>query len=334
MEKVKWAVVGIGTEEKPGLPRKYVHQLEGMVGAEVAVVISQDGARARSFQNSYFPQALPGDWGDLERYLDAGNVEAIWLATPPETHRKLVTDVIKWGAKAILCEKPMAPTLKDALEMERAARESGTILVINQMLVHHPAVIQLRQIQQKEGWGCPVRVDVAVLKNSPREGWRLSFARSGGGVAADLCPHWFPVSYELGVQYPLTVIGVSDVIWDKGDDAVIRQLLLALKSPHDIRVDFTLSDVYDGNHLDALVLNYSGGQMVHLNCSGAWYVANTSGCCFKAQWENEIAPLFARSIEYTTRLILEGAKFDPQLLGALEAMRVIEEVNKIALRER
>ncbi len=91
------------------------------------------------------------------------------------------------SGKAVLCEKPLALTLEDALEMERVAERTGRLLVAGHVVRFWPEYAEARRLMQSGALG-PVqsysaRRLVPLLRAvTGAEGWRHSAERSGGAV--------------------------------------------------------------------------------------------------------------------------------------------------------
>lgn len=78
------------------------------------------------------------DWQDL-----IGNVDAVSIATPTETHCEITCVFLKAGIH-VLVEKPIALTLKEADKMITAANFSGAKLMVGHLERYNPAMIALR----------------------------------------------------------------------------------------------------------------------------------------------------------------------------------------------
>jgi predicted dehydrogenase len=74
--------------------------------------------------------------------LDAGDVDAVVLATPAVTHADLACQALRAG-KHVLVEKPLALREDDARAVARAAAEAGRTLMVGHLMVYHPAVEHL-----------------------------------------------------------------------------------------------------------------------------------------------------------------------------------------------
>ena len=75
-------------------------------------------------------------------------VEAVVIATPPETHHAIVKRALQAG-KHVLVEKPLATRLSDAQELAELARESGLVLMPGHTFIYSPAVNAVRDLIQR-----------------------------------------------------------------------------------------------------------------------------------------------------------------------------------------
>lgn len=72
-----------------------------------------------------------------EVFLDSA-VDAVLIATPPDTHAKLSVAALRAG-KHVLLEKPIALSLQDAMEIEReAARSSAKLMLLHVQRFYDP----------------------------------------------------------------------------------------------------------------------------------------------------------------------------------------------------
>lgn len=119
----------------------------------------------------------------LDQILSSPQVQAVLVATPPESHGLIARQVLEAG-KHVFVEKPMATSLADALALERTARQNNCLAMAGHLLRYHAGVAALRNliVQGKLG-----HVEWAV---SRRIGWR----------AADRCgPWWSLAPHDLSV---------------------------------------------------------------------------------------------------------------------------------------
>jgi predicted dehydrogenase len=100
-------------------------------------------------------QATWGDiWPDVRLYsgyremLQREQPDLVSVATPDHLHAGITVDAAAGGAKAILCEKPIATTLADADRMIEAAEAHGVLLSIEHTRRWSPIFQKARQISR------------------------------------------------------------------------------------------------------------------------------------------------------------------------------------------
>jgi len=82
---------------------------------------------------------------DPEEMLAATKPDIVSIATPHELHHDMVMLALKHGARLIICEKPIADSIEDAQNMVDAARDKGSVLIINHVRRFSPFVERFRQ---------------------------------------------------------------------------------------------------------------------------------------------------------------------------------------------
>jgi predicted dehydrogenase len=81
----------------------------------------------------------------FEDVLAREDLRCIVLATPAETHERLVMQAIAAG-RDVLVEKPMALNYQQGLRMHTAAVQHDCILMVGHLLEYHSAVLRLREL--------------------------------------------------------------------------------------------------------------------------------------------------------------------------------------------
>ena len=89
--------------------------------------------------------AAPRAYRSLAELLDAErHLDFVDIATRPETHEELVRFALDRRV-AVICQKPMAPTLAKAIEMTRHASQSGGRLMIHENWRWQPWYRQVKE---------------------------------------------------------------------------------------------------------------------------------------------------------------------------------------------
>jgi predicted dehydrogenase len=116
---------------------------------------------------------------ELDELLGDPQIEAVVLATPPQTHVALARRALEAG-RHVLVEKPLATCLHDAHELAAVARENERLLMPGHTFVYSPAVNAVRQLIQDGVVG-----DVHFITSA-----RMNLGKyHAGGVLCDLAPH-------------------------------------------------------------------------------------------------------------------------------------------------
>jgi D-apiose dehydrogenase len=82
---------------------------------------------------------------DLDAMLDATQADVVDIATPPETHLALVSDVAKRGLP-VICQKPLGPTLAEARAVAAAASTAGVTLAVHENFRFQPWFREARRL--------------------------------------------------------------------------------------------------------------------------------------------------------------------------------------------
>ena len=138
MEKIKWAVLGTAGIAKG-------QTIPGMLQAEnceLYAIAGRSLEKAKAYQEEFgFTKA----YGDYDELLADPQVEAVYIPLPNQLHHDWAIKALK-AKKHVLCEKPLAPTAKEAEEMIRCANENGVLLMEAFAYLHSPYVCALKDI--------------------------------------------------------------------------------------------------------------------------------------------------------------------------------------------
>ena len=193
---VRWGIVGCGdVAEHKGGPALYHAR-----GSQLVAVMSRTEARAASFARRHGAKRHYTRFEDL---LNDGEVDAVYVATPPHVHAQQAIACARAG-KHVLCEKPMALTLAECDEMIRVADECGVQLMVAYYRRLFPAVLRIKELIEGGRIGRPtkIRAETASCYTPPPDGsspWRVDPATAGGGFLWDIGSHRIDLmTYLLG----------------------------------------------------------------------------------------------------------------------------------------
>lgn len=137
--------------------------------------------------------------------------DGIVLCTPTSAHGAAVRELLPLGA-AILCEKPIATTLDEAVKIVRSCDAAGVPLMTAYPVRFHPAFAQLRAAVEAGHLGAPLALIGANNGGNPtrHRDWFGDPAQSGGGAVIDHTVHLANLVDELYGAAPVTVHAVAN----------------------------------------------------------------------------------------------------------------------------
>ncbi|HEY9314827.1 Gfo/Idh/MocA family oxidoreductase [Williamsia sp.] len=115
-----------------------------------------------------------------ERLLERYDIDAIAIATPAQTHAPLALAALAAG-KHVLVEKPLAPSVVDAVAMVDAARDGDRVLMIDHTYCYTPAVQYIAQTVQSGMLGNVMYIESTRIN--------LGLVQPDVDVFWDLAPH-------------------------------------------------------------------------------------------------------------------------------------------------
>ncbi|MEM7721715.1 MAG: Gfo/Idh/MocA family oxidoreductase [Pseudomonadota bacterium] len=176
-------------------------------GGEIASVLSSNADRARTYADEH---GIPNGYDDLDRLLAEDDLDAVYISTTNEKHFPQAMATIAAG-KHVLCEKPLAMSVADAVTMVRAASDAGRTFGTNHHLRNAGSHLAIRDLIRDGRIGdvLSVRVFHAVHLAPFLQGWRIDNPGAGGGVIPDIVVHDADtVRFHLG-EDPAEVVAID-----------------------------------------------------------------------------------------------------------------------------
>ncbi len=138
-------------------------------------------------------------YADLAPLLAREALDAAIICTPPADHAALATACLEAGLH-VLCEKPLALTIWDGLEMLLTAIRARRQVLLACKFRHVPEVVRAREMVQAGDLGEPVAFEVSFCSPVSMSGrWNAQPERAGGGIIIDNGCHAFDIaSYLFG----------------------------------------------------------------------------------------------------------------------------------------
>jgi predicted dehydrogenase len=128
------ALIGLGSVAEPHLVA-----YEACAATEVVAVVEPRADRLARVSRDY---GVPG-YGDVASMLANARPDIACVLTPVATHRAIVEQCAAAGVH-VLCEKPMANSVADAIAMARACEDAGVRFCYGSSYRYLPAVVIAR----------------------------------------------------------------------------------------------------------------------------------------------------------------------------------------------
>lgn len=202
---MKWALIGASDIAET----RMIEALR-LRNHEVVGVMSSSEERAKGFA---LRNQLEGSTTSLAELL-SWEIDAVYISTTNELHAEQTIAAARSG-KHVLCEKPLAMSNKDALEMIKASKDSGVVLATNHHLRNAATNRAIRELLENGAVGMvhSVQINHAVSLPERLRGWRLTNPEKGAGVVLDITVHNLDlVRYLLGED----MVSVSAVVSNRG----------------------------------------------------------------------------------------------------------------------
>lgn len=207
MDEVKWGMIGCGNVTKlksaPALNKTGYSQLWGVTCRhyEKACEYARDHGIPRVYENA-------------AQMLSDPEVNAVYIATPPDTHASYAIQSMK-ALKAVYVEKPMARTYRECQDMLRVSEQTGMPLFVAYYRRSLPAFVNVKQQIDDGVIGKPLTVNIRLFKtprqqdlDPKRQSWHVHPEIAGDGYFYDLASHQFdyldflfgPVQQACGIS--------------------------------------------------------------------------------------------------------------------------------------
>ena len=185
MNTIRWGIIGCGdvTEVKSG------PAFAKAEGSSLVAVMRRTAHLAEDYARRH---GVPRWYADAEALVGDPDVGAVYVATPPDTHREYVLLAARHG-KPVYVEKPMAMNHGECLDMIDACRAAGVPLFTAYYRRALPRFQCVKALVDDGAIGDVRAVTVSLYRRhvgvTGALPWRVDPAVAGGGHFVDLASH-------------------------------------------------------------------------------------------------------------------------------------------------
>ncbi len=209
MRVFKVGIIGVGF-----IGEKHLQAFNTLVNVRVSAIAELDRNRRELCCETHAPDNVFACHHDLLALTD---LNLVVVCVPNHLHARVTNDALNAGHH-VLCEKPMATSVKDAVAMIKNASENRRLLMIAMNFrweFFGPGLFHLKKLIDEGRLGKVYYIRAHYLRRqtfpvTKYERWNLSKEHSGGGVLMDLGSHMLDLAMWLLDDYqPRSVAGVT-----------------------------------------------------------------------------------------------------------------------------
>ncbi len=210
MSKIKVAIIGCGNISGSHIP-SYLKLPDVEIKYFCDLIIE----KAEKCVEKYGCGTAVVDYHD---FLNDPELDAVSVCTHNDFHSIIAIDFLKAG-KNVMCEKPAARVLSEALEMQKVAHETGKVLNIGVCNRFNTYVMKIKELIDQGELGNVHHVYASFRAHRSIPGIGGDFtnkAVSGGGALIDWGVHYLDlIMYCCGDPKPLTASGEAFCVLGK-----------------------------------------------------------------------------------------------------------------------
>ncbi len=144
--------------------RVHTEGIRRLGNVEVAAVAAISDDEARRFAGAMGIERATANYQEL---LADPEIEAVHVCTPNALHAPVSLEAMAAG-KHVLCEKPLATSVKEAEQMVRVAKERKLVNCVNHNLRYYPCTQQIRQMIAAGELG-----EILIVQGTYSQDWLL-----------------------------------------------------------------------------------------------------------------------------------------------------------------
>lgn len=146
----------------------------------------------------------------LDEIFADTNTQAILICTPTPSHVKIIKQAVLAGKK-VLCEKPLAPSLKESLEAMNFVKKHQGLLMVGFNRPFDPGFYSLRQ---KVAKGAVGKIEHIQITSRDPGLPPISYIKSSGGIFKDMTIHDFEMALRLMPAKPTAISVMASALVD------------------------------------------------------------------------------------------------------------------------
>lgn len=249
---LKIGMIGTGS-----IAHEHIQAYQKMDNVELVAFCDINPSQLNHMADRY---GISETYSSKEALLASADIDAVSVCTWNAAHAECAIAALNAG-KHVLCEKPMATSVADALAMEAAAKKNGKLLMIGFVRRFGNDAQIVTDFRDKDFFGDIYYGKATYLRrNGNPGGWFGDKSRSGGGPLIDLGVHVIDLlNYLMGQPKPISVYGATfQKLFNRPDS---KDTVAYSSSTTDEK------DICDVEDLASAMIRFADGSVVSIEAS-------------------------------------------------------------------
>jgi predicted dehydrogenase len=205
--RVGYCIVGLGR-----IASHFMPAIVASKRAKIVAVVSGHREKAERTASQYgVPKTAIYNYQNYDEIAHNPDIEAMYIALPNGMHAEYTIRAAQAG-KHVLCEKPMATTVKDSQEMIASCRKANKKLMIAYRCHYEPTNLRAVQLIREGALGKIQAIESQFGFNIGPGEWRLDKKLAGGGPLMDVGIYSLNACRYLTGEEPAFISATCSVI--------------------------------------------------------------------------------------------------------------------------
>ncbi|MFS1516647.1 Gfo/Idh/MocA family protein [Bacillus sp. SCS-151] len=249
-EKIKVGLIGMGA-----IGERVLRQFQQHNEIDIAALCDRNADSLNKFKDELPNVSLYLDHLDM---LKDESIQLIYVGVPPKFHHKIAIDVIRNG-RHLLCEKPLANSTEEALEMVEEAEKANIVHAMNFPMVYSQEFQVFKNKIMNGELGSVKKIELNLhFTEWPRK-WQQNewiSSREQGGFIREVAPHFIQIIHDVFGEMSIVR---SSVEYPENEDLCETSFISSMKLSGGIPVLFNgLAGIGQKEHLSLKVFGDQG----------------------------------------------------------------------------
>ncbi|MGC1870584.1 MAG: Gfo/Idh/MocA family oxidoreductase [Acidobacteriaceae bacterium] len=207
-KKIGYCIVGLGRISM----NQFMPGVKISKDSKIVALVSGHRDKAERIADQYdVPHNAIYNYQNYDSIHDNAAIDAVYIALPNGMHAEYTIRAAKAG-KHVLCEKPMANSVKECEQMIAACKQADRKLMIAYRCQYEPTNLKAIELM-RQGYAGKLQIMSSANGFNIRAGeWRLNKKMAGGGPLVDVGIYSIQAMRYLTGEEPASVDAYSSVI--------------------------------------------------------------------------------------------------------------------------